>query len=105
MLVKDCNLDSLGEIVPDKYPFGLSGCPMTERLWTRLSAPHDTPFHLQQSEPVFHEVRMPDGSDVIPDLKAKRPFSSSTLHFADVSVREVKRRIRESKDMFGCCAS
>nr|POF03628.1 hypothetical protein CFP56_67959 [Quercus suber] len=43
------------------------------------------PDHLQQSDPGFQELRMPDGSAVMEDLKPKRPVSSSTWQVADVT--------------------
>lgn len=55
------------------------------------------PYHLQQSVPGLHELSFPDGSDVIPDLKASRPNSSSAWHVAAVTVRHerVEKRKRE----------
>jgi len=36
-----------------------------------------TPFQEQQAVPFFQELRIPEGSRVIPALKARRPASSS----------------------------
>lgn len=71
---------------------------------TRLpnSSSHFIPAHVQQSVPAFHESSKPDGSDVMPNLNANNPFSSSTWHCCAVAAGEwwmsrvySRKRIRE----------
>ena len=65
------------EIVPERKLPATSDCPLTVSAVTRSPVRQVIPFQEQQAVPFFHELRMPEGSLVIPDLKARRPASSS----------------------------
>ena len=64
---------------------------------TRLLSRQVTPSQVQQSVPGFHELSMPDGSELIPDLKANRPVSSSTWQVAAEAswVRNMDKRMKK----------
>lgn len=65
-----------GEIVPERKFPPVSGMSI-EIVVTLLSRLQKIEFHAQQSVPFFHVLRIPEGSSAIPDLKARRPTSSS----------------------------
>ena len=91
------SLEREGEIGPERNELGLLDWPIRERLVTRVLARQFMPDHVQQSDPGFQELRMPDGSAVMEDLKPKRPVSSSTWQVADVTVKECWARIVKKK--------
>lgn len=86
----------MGEIVPDRKLLGFSGCPDRYNLVTRLSSNRQsTPVQVQQSVPGTHDLSMPDGSDLIPDLKPNRPASSPAWHLAPLTLLRCSSRVEE----------
>lgn len=53
------------------------------------------PDQVQQSVAGFQVERMPEGSDVIPDLNESRPCSSSGWQIAAAPVKTEKIRMKE----------
>lgn len=73
-----------------------SKCPYTLSSLTRSPLVQMTPYQ-EQKVPFFQELRMPEGSGVIPDLKAKRPASSSGWHVAALVELKHRRKILAPK--------